>query len=74
MVMTKNGELVCYTDGDLAKSRDKSSSYGSVLFNDEFTVAWKHQKQRLVALSTTEAEMIASIEAFKEKKCVHKLF
>lgn len=67
-------EFVGYTDADWAGLPDRRSTNGSVLLYDGCIVTRKSRNQGLVVLSTTEAEMIALVEAFKEHKCVHKIF
>lgn len=69
-----NRTFVGYADADWAGAPCRKSTSGSALFYRDCLVDWKSRKQRIVALSTTEAEMIAVVEAFKEQKAVHKLF
>ena len=79
--LTFGGEkslLVGYTDTDMAGDVDsqKSISRYLVKFVDGF-VAWQSRLQKCVALSTTEAEFIVTIEAWKEllwmEKYLHEL-
>ena len=56
-----------FTDSDYAGDRDNrksTSSYALTLCNS--CISWKSQLQHIVALSTTESEYIATIEAIKE--------
>lgn len=63
-----------YSDYDCDGSFDQKSTRGSTLFYYVCLDSWKSRKQGLVALSSTEAEMIALVEAFKEQKSVIKPF
>lgn len=58
---------VRYTDSDLAGSLDdrKSTSVYMLIFLGG-VVAWQSKLQKFVALSTTEAELIAAVKASKE--------
>ncbi|RVW17190.1 Retrovirus-related Pol polyprotein from transposon TNT 1-94 [Vitis vinifera] len=59
--------IIGYVDSDYARDLDKRRSttcYIFTLFGGP--VSWKSQLQSIVALSTTEAEYIAAIEAMKE--------
>ena len=51
----------------------RRSTTGFVLKLGESTVAWNSQKQRVVALSTTEAEYIAATQTVKEITWVKNL-
>ena len=59
--------LTCYSDsdhaGDLQTGR---STTGVVCLYSGGVIAWKSQKQTSVAISTTEAELVAASEASKE--------
>lgn len=56
-----------YVDSDFAKDKDKGISVtGYAFFVLGNLVSWKSQLQRVVALSTTEAEFIALTEGAKE--------
>lgn len=68
------GTFIGYSGSDWAGLPDRKSTSGSILLYDGCVVTWKSRKQGLVAMSTTEAKMIAVVEAFKEQKVVHKLF
>nr|XP_048329726.1 secreted RxLR effector protein 161-like [Ziziphus jujuba var. spinosa] len=60
-------ELLGYTDADYAGDRDKRksiSAYGFTVCGN--CVRWKSHLQPVVALSTTEAEYMAMIDAAKE--------
>ncbi|GAA0147202.1 transmembrane signal receptor [Lithospermum erythrorhizon] len=59
--------LVGYTDSDLAGSLDdRKSTSGYMVTFAGGAVAWQSKFQKCVALSTTKAEFIASVEATKE--------
>ncbi|KAK4395154.1 Retrovirus-related Pol polyprotein from transposon TNT 1-94 [Sesamum angolense] len=59
--------LVGYVDSNYANDRDSRRSTTSYVFTlCGACISWKSQLQNIVALSTTEAEYIATTEAFKE--------
>ncbi|KAL0319279.1 UNVERIFIED_CONTAM: Retrovirus-related Pol polyprotein from transposon TNT 1-94 [Sesamum angustifolium] len=58
---------VGYVDSNYANDRDSRRSTTSYVFTlCGACISWKSQLQNIVALSTTEAEYIATTEAFKE--------
>ena len=60
-------ELEGYVDADYASNRDTRKSITSYCFLlNGCCISWKVQLQHVVALSTTEAEFMATTEAFKE--------
>ena len=64
---TDNLDLVCYSDSDFAGDEvSRKSTSGYLLEFGSCVISWTSQKQRIVALSTTEAEYIAATEAIKE--------
>ena len=59
-----SAELVGFSDSDLAGDvDDRKSTSGSVFLLGTSLVTWASQKQRVVALSSCEAEYIASANA-----------
>jgi hypothetical protein len=61
---TADAKLVGYSDSDLAGDiDDRKSTSGSVFLLGTNLVTWMSQKQRVVALSSCEAEYIASSNA-----------
>ncbi|KAL0418133.1 UNVERIFIED_CONTAM: Retrovirus-related Pol polyprotein from transposon TNT 1-94 [Sesamum radiatum] len=63
---SKGVNLVGYVDSNYANDRDSRKSTTSYIFTlCGSCISWKSQ-QNIVALSTTEAEYIATTEAFKE--------
>jgi hypothetical protein len=61
---TTETELLGYSDSDLAGDvDDRKSTSGSVFLLGNSLVTWVSQKQRVVALSSCEAEYIASANA-----------
>ena len=66
--------FVGFCDADWAGLPCRKSTSGSVLFYNNCLVAWKSKKQSITALSTTEAELVALVDAYKEQKAVYKLF
>ncbi|KAL0434875.1 UNVERIFIED_CONTAM: Retrovirus-related Pol polyprotein from transposon TNT 1-94 [Sesamum radiatum] len=60
-------KLIRYVDSNYANDRDSRRSTTSYVFTlCGACISWKSQLQNIVALSTTEAEYIATTEAFKE--------
>ncbi|XP_062080405.1 secreted RxLR effector protein 161-like [Humulus lupulus] len=56
-----------YVDADYASNRDTRKSITSYCFQlNGCCISWKVQLQQVVALSTTEAEFMATTEIFKE--------
>lgn len=68
------GSFVGYADANWAGSPFRKSTSISALFYDNCSISWKSRKERIVALSTTDAQMIALVDTYKEHKSVHKLF
>ncbi|KAK4391110.1 Retrovirus-related Pol polyprotein from transposon TNT 1-94 [Sesamum angolense] len=59
--------LVRYVDSNYSNDRDSRRSTTSYVFTlCGACISWKSQLQNIVALSTTEAEYVATTEAFKE--------
>jgi hypothetical protein len=58
--------LVGYSDADWAQNYDRHSFSAYVFFFAGGAISWSSRKQRVVALSSTEAELIAVTEASKE--------
>ncbi|KAL2250907.1 UNVERIFIED_CONTAM: Retrovirus-related Pol polyprotein from transposon TNT 1-94 [Sesamum indicum] len=59
--------LIGYVDSNYANEKDSRKSTTSYIFTlCGSCISWKSQLQHIVALSTTEAEYIATTEAFKE--------
>lgn len=71
---SKIGEFVGYTDAEWAGSSCRKSTSHSTLIYKNCLIAWKSRKKGLVTLSSTEAEMMALFDFYKENKAVRKLF
>ena len=64
-----------YSDSDWAGDQEQRRSTGGYLFLlARAAISWKSQKQRLVTLSSTEAEYVAASEAAKEAKWLRHMF
>lgn len=59
-------DIVAYCDADWASSFDRRSTTGYVIYVGNNLVAWKSKKQSTIALSSTEAEIIAATETMRE--------
>ena len=69
-----NKELVVYADANWGgDSFDRKSTSGHLIQFGGTTISWKTSKQKLVALSSTEAEFVAASDACKELCWIHKL-
>ncbi len=65
--------LHAYSDADWGSTYDQKSISGIVVFLGDALVSWASKKQSTIALSTTEAEMIAMSEAARERLCLSNL-
>jgi hypothetical protein len=59
-------QLCCYVDADYANSVDRKSITGYLIFLGTSLIGYASKKQRVVALSTTEAEYLALGTAAQE--------
>ena len=60
-------ELVVYSDSDWAGSKDDRRSVGSYyIFLNNVLILWRSKSQKVVSLSSSEAEFYACAEAVKE--------
>jgi hypothetical protein len=67
-------ELLDYSDSDMAGDADDSkSTSGAIFFLGEGTMTWSTQKQRVVTLSSCEAEYIADTGATCQAVWLHRL-
>lgn len=63
----ESNDIVGYSDADFAGDLDtRKSTSGYIFLMNGGPVTWRSEKQKTIALSTTEAEFIASCEAAKE--------
>ena len=69
-------KLIGYCDSDWANSDDRRSitGYGFLMNNDGGLISWKSKKQRVVALSTCEAEYMAITYAMQEANFLRNLY
>lgn len=68
--------LIVYSDSDYAanpNTRRSTSGYVTVVTLAGGAVLWMSQRQRIVALSTTEAEYVAASDATKEAIWIRRL-
>lgn len=61
-----NLSIVGYCDADWASASDRKSTTGYCIFVGGNLVSWKSKKQSVVALSSTESEIIAATETMRE--------
>ena len=65
--------LDIYTDADWAGLADRKSISGNAIFYGNCLVDWNVKQQSVVALSTTESEIIAMVEGYKSLKHMKKI-
>lgn len=71
----KKGILECYSDADFGGcTKTGRSTSGIIIMFASGTISWKSQRQAMVAISTTEAEIVAANEAAKEIIWLKSLF
>ena len=70
---TSNVRITVYSDSDWAGESDRKSVSGSLVEVNGHPITWFSKKQSIVALSSTEAELIALVEAVKRAKYVKQL-
>ena len=67
-------DIIGYADSDFAgDSSDRKSTTGWLIKLGMNTISWKSSKQRLVTLSTTEAEYVAACDATREAMWMQNL-
>lgn len=67
-------KLVVYTDSDWAEDpSDRKSTSGHLFMYGDGAMSWGSKKQSIVALSTTEAELVSASEACREATWLCKL-
>lgn len=69
----ENSTLRIYSDASWGNTQFRKSISGFASFYGNCLVSWSSRKQNCVALSTTEAELIALTEAVKEGQWLSKL-
>ncbi|KAI3677547.1 hypothetical protein L6452_36813 [Arctium lappa] len=73
--MQNNCDILSYCDSDYAGDRVSWKSTSGYVFTLGGTyVSWRSRLQSVVALSTTEAKLIAAVESAKEEVHLHELF
>jgi len=65
--------LKAFSDADYADLTDRKSTTGYVILLGDSPIAWCSKKQKIVSLSTTEAEYIAGAECCRELKYLKSL-
>ena len=71
----KDVEIIGFTDSDWGSSPDRRSisGYCYTLNSNGPLISWSSRKQRIVALSSSEAEYVAMTEAMKEANFLRQL-
>jgi hypothetical protein len=70
---SKENQLYGYSDASWADAGDRKSTTGFIWFYANGPIMWKSQKQKIVALSTCEAEYIAASASAKEGMWIIRL-
>lgn len=71
---SSSNDLVCYTDADWGSNVvDRKSFSGFVIFLAGGPITWESKKQKIVALSSMEAEYIAMCQGTKEVVYIRSL-
>jgi len=65
--------MTCYSDSDWAGAPDRKSISGCIILVNDVPLVWYSKKQTLVALSSTEAELISLCECVKRKNYLKQL-
>ena len=65
--------MTAYSDSDWTGEEGRKSISGCMVLLDDVPVSWLSKKQTLVALSSTEAELIALVECVKRLRYVEQL-
>ena len=66
--------MIGYVDSDFAgDTNDRKSQTGYVFWWNGCPISWRSQKQSVVALSSTEAELVAAVEATREAVAIRTL-
>ena len=72
--LPNNFELFAYSDSDWACAHDRSSITGFVIFMNGTPIIWKSGRQPCIALSTTEAELIAASACCQELVWISRIY
>ena len=70
---TNGLKMEAYSDADWGASKDRKSISGSLFTLAGGAVSWQSKKQPTVALSSTEAETMALLQAVKESLWIQRL-
>lgn len=70
---SENPSIHVYSDASWGNTEERKSISGFATFYGNCLLSWSSRKQTSVALSSTEAELIAVTEAAKEGKWLSKL-
>ena len=70
---TNDDDIQVYADADFGQSPDRYSQTGYLVKVFGSTISWCSQKQKCVAKSTSDAELIAMVEAMKNARGIHNL-
>jgi hypothetical protein len=74
LTFDKKNKVVGYSDASYAEDKNDRKSTGGYVFNmNGGAISWKSQKQKIVTLSSCEAEYVTLSEAAKEAMWLRKL-
>jgi hypothetical protein len=67
-------KLLVYSDSDWANNKENRKSVGGyMIFLNDVLISWRSKLQRVVSLSSAEAEFYACTEAVKEVPFIKQL-
>ena len=70
----KDLRITVHTDSDWAQDKNgRKSTSGYLMYLNDNLIDWASKKQRVVAQSSCEAELIAATTAMKQVKCLQKV-
>lgn len=70
---SQENQLIGYCDSDYASDSDRKSQSGIIFMMSEGAICWNSTKQKIIALSSTEAEFIALTQALQEAQWLRML-
>ena len=66
-------QLIGYSDADFANDEARKSTSGCIFLLNGTAIMWKTQLQRIITMSTCEAELVAAAQAAKEARWLQRI-